>query len=234
MKLTLLGVWGPFPNGGGGCSSYLVEDGDTKILLDCGSGAMSRFRALYPGKQSVDAIVLSHMHADHAGEIHLFRYMHEAYRAAGVPFPTLPVLSPEAETLMYDVFDPIRTYDGFETKIGSLTLRFTEVRHAVRTTAVRVTDAAGHSLFYTADTGWFDGLVEAAKDADLLLADACFTVTPENPATNHMSGMQVGKLCELANCKRAVLTHRFGGGSDALPFCSGPCEYAVEGAIYEI
>ena len=39
MKLTLLGIWGPFPIGGGGCSSYLVEDGDTKILLDCGSGA---------------------------------------------------------------------------------------------------------------------------------------------------------------------------------------------------
>ena len=234
MKLTLLGVWGPFPAPGGGCSSYLVEDGDTKILLDCGSGAMSRFRALYPGRQTADAIVLSHMHTDHAGEIHLFRYFHEACRAARAPFPPLPVLSPETDTLRYEVFVPIQTYDGFETKIGSLSLRFTEVKHAVRTMAVRVTDALGHSLFYTADTGWFDGLIEAAKDADLLLADACLMIAPEGPAANHMSGVQVGKLAELANCKRAVLTHRFGGGPDALPFCDGPCEYAVEGAVYEI
>ena len=234
MKLTLLGVWGPFPAPGGGCSSYLVEDGDTKILLDCGSGAMSRFRALYPGRQTADAIVLSHMHTDHAGEIHLFRYFHEACRAARAPVPPLPVLSPETDTLRYEVFVPIQTYDGFETKIGSLSLRFTEVKHAVRTMAVRVTDALGHSLFYTADTGWFDGLVEAAKNAVLLLADACFLNMPKGPAANHMSGVQVGKLCELANCKRAVLTHRFGGGPDALPFCDGPCEYAVEGAVYEI
>lgn len=233
MKLTLLGVFGPYPAPGTGCSSYLIEDGDTKILLDCGSGAMSRFRARFPGAQMVDAIVLSHMHTDHAGEINLFRYMLEAYRKTPHPFPRLPVFSPETETLQYDVFDPIRSYDGFEAKVGSLSLRFTEVRHSVPTMGVRITDANGHSLFYTGDTGWFDGLIDAARDADLLLADAMFYVTPEGPA-NHMSGVQAGILCERANCKKAILTHRDGGGVTALPFCDPPCEYAVEGAVYEI
>ena len=231
MKLTLLGVYGPFPAPGKGCSSYLVEDGQTKILLDCGSGAVSRYRAVYPGPLTLDAIVLSHMHADHAGEIDLVRYILEF----GLGRKPLPVYAPETERLAYPVFDPVPVSDGTEAKVGSLTLRFTEVRHAVRTFGVRITDKSGRSLFYTGDTGLFDGLIDAAKDADLLLADACL-VDESNPKflKNHMTLNQVANLRKDANCKRAVLTHRFGDAPGLLPLSDPMCEHAIEGAVYEI
>ena len=231
MKLTLLGVYGPFPAPGKGCSSYLVEDGDTKILLDCGSGAVSRYRAVYPGPLTLDAIVLSHMHADHAGEIDLVRYILEF----GLGRKPLPVYAPETERLAYPVFDPVPVSDGTEAKVGSLTLRFAEVRHAVRTFGVRITDKNGRSLFYTGDTGLFDGLTDAAKDADLLLADACL-VDESNPKflKNHMTLDQVANLRKDANCKRAVLTHRFGDAPGLLPLSDPMCEHAIEGAVYEI
>ena len=226
MKLTLLGVWGPFPAPDGGCSSYLVEDSDTKILLDCGSGALSKLRALYPDLPALDAIVLSHMHADHAGEIHLFRYMCEF----GLMQSPLRVFSPETDKLWFPVFDPIQTTDGMQATVGSLTLRFTSVRHAVPTTGVRITDANGHSLFYTGDTGWFDGLIDAAKGADLLLADACLRdETNEKALKNHMTVAQVLSLRQQADCEAAILTHLFPDGAPYPPIIDRHVLYAAEG-----
>ena len=231
MKLTLLCVYGPFPAPGKGCSSYLVEDGDTKILLDCGSGAVSRLRAVYPGPLTLDAIVISHMHADHAGEIDLVRYMLEF----GLGRAPLPVFSPDVERLSYPVFDPIRVSNGSEVRIGSLSLRFSAVRHAVPTVGVRIADPSGHALFYTGDTCLFDGLVDAAAGADLLLADACL-VDESNPKAlqNHMTVQQVVSLKQAANCARAILTHRYGGETVLPTLSDSACAYAVEGAVCEI
>lgn len=231
MKLTLLGIYGPFPAPNGGCSSYLVEDGKTRILLDCGSGSLSRLRSLTPKQLHLDAIILSHMHADHCGEIDLYRYMLEF----GQMKAPLKVFSPETDRLQYPVFDAVQTYGGMQTAIGSLELEFTAMQHAVPTLGMRITDADGNSLFYTGDTGWFDGLVDAVQDADLLLADACLA-DESNPKflKSHMTLGQVAKLRKDANCKRAILTHRFGSAPGLLPLSDPQCEHAVEGAVYEI
>ena len=131
MKLTALGVYGPFPVAGGGCSSYLVEDGDTHILLDCGSGALSRMLRYIP-LSKLDAVVLSHMHADHAGEIDLVRYALE-FGQGNTP---MPVFSPETASLKREAFAPVLTEDGMTATVGSLQLRFFAVRHAAPTTGV--------------------------------------------------------------------------------------------------
>jgi ribonuclease BN (tRNA processing enzyme) len=231
MKLTILGVYGPFPAPKGGCSSYLIEDGGTRILFDCGSGALSRLREAVPESLSLDAIVLSHMHADHAGEIDLFRYMLEF----GQLKAPLKVFSPETDRLRYPVFDAEQTYDGMQTSVGSLTLRFTAVRHAVPTMGVRITDAEGRSVFYTGDSGWFDGLADAAQDADLLLADACLRDESNAKALkNHMTVAQVLALRRQAGCKDAILTHLYCDGTPYPPIDDRHARYAVEGAVYEI
>ena len=38
MKLTVLGCYGPYPPAGGACSGYLLEEGGTRVLIDCGNG----------------------------------------------------------------------------------------------------------------------------------------------------------------------------------------------------
>ncbi len=48
----------------GACSGYLVEDGDTCILVDCGSGVFSKLRRVRD-YVDVDAVVITHMHPDH-------------------------------------------------------------------------------------------------------------------------------------------------------------------------
>ena len=51
MKLTVLGCNGPYPAPGGACSGYLLQEGDTGVLLDCGAGGRegAAADALYAG-----------------------------------------------------------------------------------------------------------------------------------------------------------------------------------------
>ena len=172
------------------------------------------------------------MHADHSCEIDLVRYALE-FGQGSVP---LRVYAPEPDSLRRPVFDPIESHDDMSVQIGTLTLQFMEVRHAVPTVAVRITDKNGHVLFYTGDTAYFDGLVEAAKDADLLLADACLA-DESNPKAlrNHMTGEQVVQLGRQANCKRILLTHRFGANPTyPLPKDADNASFAEEGDVFEI
>jgi len=48
----------------GACSGYLVEDGGSCLLVDCGSGVFSKLRR-FRDYVDVDAVVITHMHADH-------------------------------------------------------------------------------------------------------------------------------------------------------------------------
>ena len=44
MRLTVLGKSPAWQDAGGACSGYLVEDGDTRVLLDCGNGVFAKLR----------------------------------------------------------------------------------------------------------------------------------------------------------------------------------------------
>jgi ribonuclease BN (tRNA processing enzyme) len=64
MRLTVIGCSAAAERPGGACSSYLVTYGALNILLDCGPGSLSILRyEINP--RNLDAIVLSHCHADH-------------------------------------------------------------------------------------------------------------------------------------------------------------------------
>lgn len=64
MRVTVLGKSPSWEDAGGACSGYLVRDGDTTLLVDCGNGVFSRLRETVD-YFDVDAVVISHLHADH-------------------------------------------------------------------------------------------------------------------------------------------------------------------------
>ena len=64
LRLTATGCSAAMPRPGGACSSYLVTYGAVNVLMDCGPGSLSFLReAINP--RNLDAIVISHLHADH-------------------------------------------------------------------------------------------------------------------------------------------------------------------------
>ena len=73
MKLTVLGYYGGYPFQNKGTSGYLIQSDGFNLLLDCGSGVlMSLENQIDPLK--LNAVVLSHYHADHIADVGVLQY----------------------------------------------------------------------------------------------------------------------------------------------------------------
>src|ERR1700728_5272006 len=69
-ELVLLGTAGaPFPVAGrGGISSVLIVDGRV-FVIDCGRGTPSAFADAGLDFSRLEAVLLTHLHADHTGDL---------------------------------------------------------------------------------------------------------------------------------------------------------------------
>lgn len=221
MKLTILGKYGPFPAPGGACSGYLLECGQRRLLLDLGSGTLSRLLELVPTLQ-IDAVLLSHLHSDHMGDLLILRYALQQYKARGrdVPMP-LAVIAPDAPEEEYrlltgsGVYDVTVARDKLRARIGDVSITLHRMTHPVPTYAFSI-EHGGRRMFYTGDTGWRDDLPALCAGADLLLADACFTEADRagGGVAPHLTAAEAGRIAKDAAVKRLVCTHLWGGGCD--------------------
>src|SRR5947207_7777879 len=73
MRLTVLGKSPSWQDAGGACSGYLIEEGGTAVVVDCGNGVFSKLRR-FRDYTRVDAVVISHLHADHFLDLIPFAY----------------------------------------------------------------------------------------------------------------------------------------------------------------
>ncbi len=68
--LQVLGSGGPIAEGNRAGTSYLLWiDGTPRLLIDAGAGSFLRFGQAGGNIQDLDAILLTHLHADHAGDL---------------------------------------------------------------------------------------------------------------------------------------------------------------------
>lgn len=220
MKLTVLGKYGPFPAAGGACSGYLVECGNTSIILDFGSGALSKLLSVKPNLK-IDAIFLSHLHSDHMSDMLILRYALQQYSLnkhdLPVPVSVAAPSEPIDEFKMLSssgVFDITPMHDKMRLKVNDVNITLRRMIHSVPTYAIDI-EYQGKRLFYTADTAWSDDLPEYCRHADLLLANAGFSKA--NRPTGyypHLSAEEAGILAKNANVKQLIITHLWGGKTD--------------------
>jgi ribonuclease BN (tRNA processing enzyme) len=78
--------------------------------------------------------------------------------------------------------------------------------HPIECHAVRLT-ADGRSLVYTGDTGPSEGVVELARGADVLLAEAAHPPGSGLPPGVHLTGREAGEHAAAAGVGRLLLTH---------------------------
>ncbi|MBC3842529.1 MBL fold metallo-hydrolase [Streptacidiphilus sp. 4-A2] len=248
MDLTVVGSSGSFPSADSPCSSYLVQAEGFRLVIDLGNGALGALQR-YCGLYEVDAVMLSHLHADHCIDMCAY-YVARNYRVEGCPDP-LPVYGPHgtAERLaraydmdehpgMKQVFD-FNTLDTAPFQLGPFTITAARVAHPVEAFAFRV-EHGGRSLVYSGDTGPCQQLIDLAGGADLLLSEAAFTHGKEEIPDLHLNGRQAGEAAARAGVGRLVLTHippwtdPERNRADAAAAYGGPVELARPGAVYEI
>ncbi|HEX2699228.1 MAG TPA: MBL fold metallo-hydrolase [Acidimicrobiales bacterium] len=205
LDLTVLGCSGSYPGPGSACSGYLVRGAGTTLWLDAGSGTMANLQR-HVGLADVDAVVLSHEHPDHWGDI-------EGYRVActwGLHRSGVPVYAPAGLDgfLSGDAapaFDWRVVADGDEITIGGLAVRFSRTVHPPETLAVRI-DGDGRSLAYSADTGPGWSFAALGAGIDLALCEATYPHRQER-APLHLSAKEAGDMTREAGAAGLLLTH---------------------------
>ncbi len=206
MKLHVLGTSGPFPESSGATSGYLLEDGETFLQLDLGSGVLSRLTALMP-PESLSAVLLSHWHFDHTADLTVLLYRLEAMGA------TLPVFAPADDSSAVrgivsgaSCFSLTDVAPGDVLTFGACTVRVGEARHPVPAVGYRV-ESRGRAFGYTGDTNTLPSLGDFFRGCSLLLADGLFPADQWAEGKPHLSAAGAAALARDAGVERLLLTH---------------------------
>lgn len=207
MKLTILGMNGPFPAPFGATSGYLVTHGDTALMLDMGSGTLAQLTARM-APENLTALVLTHWHYDHCCDVLPLLYRLESCAAS-----PLHIYAPVDESSL--VRSAVRAckavvlhdvQPGDTLTLGGVSVTAYAARHPVPAMMLRLC-ADGRTLCYTGDTNSVDGLTDFAKDATLLLADGLFPRALWAEGKPHLSAEMTAQLARDANAERLVITH---------------------------
>ncbi|MDO8750043.1 MAG: MBL fold metallo-hydrolase [Dehalococcoidia bacterium] len=230
MELEILGSWAGSPGPKSACSGYLISEGDTQLLFDCGPGVVPQLQVNHdPSK--IDAIFISHMHADHSMDLLTYAYRLIRFSWRGLapdqirPIPLylppggLQVLAhlvaafgrPDSGRLadpFQAAFIPAELIDGKTIAVGSLIVTPYEVMHAVPAFAYRVQGAAS-SFAYSGDTKLCPGLKRASQGVDMLLSEATSLENDPRMITvaGHLTAGQAGEVAAEAGTGCLVLTH---------------------------
>ena len=248
MRLTVLGCSGTFPGPTSACSGYLLEHDGYRLVIDLGAGALGMLQQ-HIGLLEVDAVYVSHLHADHCIDLVAYSYARR-YHPSGQP-PPLPVYGPAGtahrilssyeeppDNGLEDVYDFHEVAPGTR-QLGPFTVTAVQVNHPIECHGLRV-EAAGRSLTYSGDTGESEALVELARDTDLFLCEASWASADDNPPDIHLSGRQAGEHAAKAAARRLLLTHivpwadRHTIEAEAAAAFGGPSELARCGVSYDI
>jgi ribonuclease BN (tRNA processing enzyme) len=248
VKLTILGCSGTYPGPTSACSSYLVESDGFRLVVDAGNGSLGELQR-HCDLRDVDAVLLSHLHADHCLDMVSASYARR-YHPEGTP-PKLPVYGPintqerlcgaferwPADSLA-DIYD-FRTIGPGRVNVGPFRVDLTRVAHPVEAYGARIA-ADGRVLTYSGDTGPCERLTRLARDSDLFLCEASFLDHEENPPDLHLTGRQAGEHAARAEVGHLVLTHLVPWGdpvrseAEATDVYGGRLSVASPGATFEI
>lgn len=196
MKITALGTGDAF-SADRYSSCLLVEDGDTRLLVDCPHPIRKILKESTKGRVDVgdiDGLILTHLHADHASGVEGFAWfcrfaLHRKARIhahpavlehlwgqlAGSMGELLHVdedNKPHHRTRLEpdDVFDRVPL--PATTTIGSFTVDSRLTIHHIPTTALRFTSSASgaaKSFGYSADTAFDPTLIAWLMESDVVV-----------------------------------------------------------------
>lgn len=249
MRITLVGTGSPIPILERAGTCLVVETGNEKIMIDCGPNTVHRLIEQNISYGEIEDLFITHHHLDHNAAFYNFVFTSWAQGGR----ESLTVYGPKGtETLlesMYEIYDDDIQYrkdiyptegitnietelitDGFSTTIDGHEITTLEVEHSIETYALKVTGPVEDRTFvFSSDTSKIPALEEFAKDADVLVQDAC--IAPYDEANvpdeglvwdhyradkpyasdvvyeSHCTAGEAGEIASAAGVETLVLSH---------------------------
>lgn len=247
MKLTIVGCTGSFAGPDSPASCYLVSGEDAegrtwRILLDMGNGALGVLQR-HMDLHDIDAVLVSHLHPDHCIDL---AGLHVAIKwdPRGWGRDPVPLWAPSGlhdylssthglppEPGMHGEFD-FHTWVAEEpVQVGPFSITPFAVEHptpepyALRIDYHGVTGPT--TLAYSGDTDACEGLVHAARGADVFLCEAAYHEGRDDALRGiHLTGRRAAEAARDAGVRRLLLTH--------LPVWNSPARAVEEAqAVFE-
>src|SRR5690625_802438 len=144
MKVTVIGPWGGYPAKDGASACYVVEKDDFVLVVDFGSAALSKLQKYYD-VPDIDAIIISHYHADHIADIGVFQHARLVYTYVTGEKKVLPIYGHEEDEiefakLSHDFTEGIAYNPKEILHIGPFQITFIKTVHSVPCYGMRITD----------------------------------------------------------------------------------------------
>ena len=240
VKVTMLGTGSPRPDLERSGPAQVLTIGDMNILIDCGEGTTVQLMKAGIPPESITYLFMTHLHSDH-----LLGYGQFLLGGWGLGRRKLTIVGPKGMKHFHETI--IKLFDediSYRTSLGrpgngvldvniieidgpgeidcGLPVKITtaEMVHNVLTYGFRF-EIDDKTVVISGDTAPTPAIIKLAKDADLLVIDACLaptgvyrnTKSPElqkiwdNLQKEHCTPEQAGQIGKEAGVKTLVLTH---------------------------
>ena len=205
---------------------FIIEGDSAPILVDCGSNPLGKIHKLGIRDESLQDIILTHFHPDHvSGVPNMLMHMWLLGRKAPLRIYGLNHCVNRVDDMMmffswdrWPTFFPVTFHRVQERDHAPLMenddFRITAfpTRHFIPTIGMRIENKrSGSVLAYSCDTEPIPGLIELARDADMLIHEAA------GKGMGHSSARQAGEIAAEAGAKSLYLIHYQVWNTDPLP-----------------
>lgn len=219
-SIHFVGSGDAFGSGGRLQTCILVEDGPWRCLIDCGASSLIGLKAAGIEPESIDTVVISHLHGDHFGGLPYLildaqfdsrrstplRIMGQAdlesrlRRAMDVLYPgsqqAFELVDIEFVTIAPDApaSDDAASFQAFEVAHSCGSPPF----------GVRVSTPSGAVVAYSGDTEWTESLVDLADGADVFIVECNFY---DQHVPWHMDYVTLARHLPRLHANRIITTH---------------------------
>lgn len=210
MKITVIGYHGGSAPADEATSSYLLDTGEEKILLDCGAGAISQLQKI-ENLNGINNCIISHYHYDHFSDIGAFIYNRLIKMQLKEVYTPLNIYGQEDDTffktfLMEGYSNTYPITEDSSIELGRVKFTFKLTEHPMPCLAIKG-EKDGKIFVYTADTAYNEAMLEFCRGVDLMITECSLYPGFDGRAAGHINVEDAIKFINETGAKHTLISH---------------------------